>query len=145
MKQQANNTLRQKLPMKKRVSASVYAELSIKQREVLRDWWEPQVWDLVLVDRERFGRKFWETAAITRIEPGSERPLFTTASDKPKAKSECLPWLDMGMCVDFLMGMCVDFLLDKPFKVDWDHDDKEIQLIDLLWNEVKETLEREAR
>ena len=136
MNQQANNTLRQKLPIKKRVGASVYAELSIKQREVLRDWWEPQVWDLVLVDRERFGRKVWETAAITRIEPGSERPLFTTASDKPKAKSECLPWLDMGMCVDFL--------LDKPFKVDWDHDDKEIQLIDLLWKEVKEALEREA-
>ena len=58
MKEQANNTLRQKFPMKKRVDPIMYADLPAKQREVLRNWWEPQLWDLVLVDHERpDGRK----------------------------------------------------------------------------------------
>lgn len=165
MKEQANNTLRQKFPMKKRVDPIMYADLPAKQREVLRNWWEPQLWDLVLVDHERpDGRKVWVPAVITRIqlEANPERPLFTTASDKPKAKSECLPWMEIGQCIELLKGEsketdygymddCVNgFIKYKDscfplFGLYWDGMGEGAELIDLLWNEVKGALEREAR
>ena len=122
MNQQANNTLRQKLPMKKRVGASVYAELSIKQREVLRDWWEPQLWDLVLVDHRRpDGRKVWVPAVIEGLdfEAFPERPLYTSFSDDGLPKSRCLPWLDMGMCIEFLRDNAPQKLLAPDIVSSW--------------------------
>ena len=142
---QANNTLRHKTPMKKQVDAFEYTELSNIQRQTLRDWWEPQVHDEVLVDFVRNGRKYWHVGVVTGFTLNKEIEVYLDdSSDRNSfSKDKCLPWLNIGQCIEFLNGTRVDIKrsgLNNDFTF---NDNKYPELIDGLWDRVKEVLRDE--
>lgn len=148
--------------MKQRVDAEKYLDLSPAQRQALRDWWTPQEFDIVLVDhvpdKDRPGKKYWVTAAIEAFDPKTdpEKPILTTFCRRNK--SELLPLLSVGQCIELLACKAPDKLLTPAIKRNWlrlvgkkpnypgDLPDDGLlpdchkELIDTLWDAVKEAL-----
>ncbi len=155
---QANNTLRYKTPMKKQVDVFEYAELSNIQRQTLRDWWEPQVHDGVLVDFVRNGRKYWHVGVVTGFTLNKEIEVYLDdfSGRNSFSKDKCLPWLDIGQCIEFLrekdfaelqkvmLLMFTPRWVIGPTQTTCPMNDNEmvapIELIDALWQVVKEAL-----
>ena len=155
---QANNTLRHKVPMRKRVDTSGYAQLSREKREALRDWWEPQKWDTVLTDFTLHGRKVWLTGVVVGITSNKLLEVYVDDYQGVKVfgKEQCLLWFDIGQCIELLkekdfaklqkviMLMFTPRWTVSPLEITCPMNDTEmlvpVELIDALWQAVKEVI-----
>ena len=123
--------------MKQRISAEDLAELTPEQRERLREWWRPEAGDYIVHDTQGIGCLFGDVDIMD--------------------KTHMLPRLSIGQCIELLKDkdiatlqkvmrimLAPTFTVNPLPKMECALSDTEalapIELIDALWQAVKEVL-----
>lgn len=126
--------------MKQYITLEQLQELSPEQQEWLRRWWRPEEWELIYVTNEELNT-FGQAIRISGINPtcGSFPMKLCVDVGGWCLKSEVLPLLSIGQCIELL--------LDKEYQASWGEVLEDIsyregdnELIDVLWEEIKSIL-----
>ena len=137
--------------MRERITVEQVKELTSEQQEGLREWWDPQLYDIAL---SCDNRPFEVYGSIVIGETDSEQTDYPTYSDLKTyhrvsgameeedvayyGKCELFPLLSIGQMISILHAHDKDFCLDRYHYVL--HENGE--LCDALWEDVKRTLVR---
>jgi len=127
--------------VKQRITVEQLKELTPEQQERLREWWRPEEGDYIYYQPPQclcHSRK----AMIVELDGDTEKgDAFLRDEHMYRyLKSECLPRLSIGQCIELLNGTRIDIKrsgLNNPFTF---NDKKQPELIDALWQTVKEVL-----
>lgn len=128
--------------MKQRITLEQLKELNQEQQNNLRSWWKPQIGDLFGFDTY-INEQLFDTEDMDYIE------IFNKEI-KPKS----LPLLSIGQCIEYIIGISESICLETT---DYDFTESrvgtciedllkdnlmgcEYELIDALWEAVKESL-----
>jgi len=118
-------------------------ELTDEQKERLREWWKPQIYDIVETDKYENGELCVVNSADIEIGVIGDGFHDTDYVDK----AGCLPLLSIGQCIELLQNEYL-FGIDRKDEVAesfWQVSCSESllqtnELIDALWQAVKAVL-----
>jgi hypothetical protein len=106
--------------MKQRISAEQLKELTPEKQEKLREWWEPKDGD-------------WYYDCDLEC----DHVVFSCESDHYHSQypdNDCLPLLSIGQCIELLKGKT------PKIGINWVDVSYDFELIDTLWQYIKEVL-----
>jgi hypothetical protein len=136
--------------MKQHITIEQLNDLSMTGKEKLREWWEPCVGDL-FYDPELKEVYEYEDQRKTGVIFDWDVQPFEINGDLFESRGEdwneltanlksALPLLSIGQMIEFIIENSkektwVAYVLDSPYAYTW-------ELADLLWEEVKEILQK---
>jgi len=143
--------------MKQRITVEQLKELTDEQRERLRDWWKPDIGDKYVIFHKRSHRCCFVTGygitGILKDRVQEHRLKLEYAGvwyykGTWHAKRLCFPLLNIGQCIEILLDLDglkyvydrYGLLNNKYVYLGWEEWDEGTELIDALWEAVKEIL-----
>ena len=136
--------------MKQIISIDQLQEVTLEQQDKLREWWKPKQYDQVAYTYKYHYELVTSKIIIKGLYNGNPTKVEEVSDLEGEyvfLKSQCLPLLNIGQCIELLINYDPCTVLEKhPVWPDgdiykWDaNESTEIELIDALWEEIKKSL-----